>query len=322
MAHNSRPLMGAAGAELTFDKFSVAPTTTKVSTVSRCLSAAYGYAQQGVAVFPLSAGKKPLRNCPGCRRGGPCPGRGECGCGVGTCHGFYAATTNFRTITDWWTWHPDWQLGIRTGAQSGLVVLDVDLDKHGLDSLIALQSAGLDIAGTAVQFSGSGRSFHLIYAHPGGRVPCSQGRLGSGLDVRGDGGYVVGAPSLHQSTGAAYELLGGLTALPPWPMPPAPAATGRSRATGCVTTPSVPSVAAALTPARVQAWVAWVLGAEEGTRRAALLWAACRLGESAGSQAARLVAAKALLQAAAKVGLDSAEAYATVLDGAVLGGAS
>ncbi len=322
MTGKGRPSQAAAGAEPIFDRFSVRPASAKVSTVSRCLWAARAYAQHGVGVFPLSAGKKPLHNCWMCRHGGPCAGREQCRCGLGTCHGFYAATTNVRTITNWWMTHPHWQLGIRTGAESGLVVLDVDLDKHGLDSLITLQRAGLEIAGTAVQLTGSGKSFHLIYAHPGHRVPCSQGRLGPGLDVRGDGGYVVGAPSRHQSTGAAYELLGDLSRLAAWPMPSIPAVAERPGAVPAVTPQRVSSVAAAITPARVKSWVAVVCRAPEGTRRTALLWAACRLGESVGSQSARMAAAKALLQAAEDVGLNSAEAYATVLDGTLLGGAS
>jgi len=111
---------------------------------------------------------------------------------------------------------------MRTGQVSDLVALDVDLDKGGLDSLISLQQAGLTIRGTAAQLSGSGLSFHLLYRHPGGKVSNSAGRLGDGLDVRGDGGYVVGAPSRHPDTGARYELLGELTQLPVWRPPSHP----------------------------------------------------------------------------------------------------
>ena len=35
-------------------------------------------------------------------------------------------------------------------------------------------------------------------------MPCSAGQLGDGLDVRGDGGYIVAAPSIHPGTGRAY----------------------------------------------------------------------------------------------------------------------
>ena len=110
----------------------------------------------GTPVFPLSWNRTVIASCPTCKRGRGCAGQNRCRCGVDTCHGFWAATTDAERITRWFTQHPDWQLGVPTGARSGLVVLDVDLDKGGLDSLIALQRAGLDISGTAVQLSGSG----------------------------------------------------------------------------------------------------------------------------------------------------------------------
>lgn len=55
------------------------------------------------------------------------------------------------------------------------------------------------------------RGFHLYYRHPGvpvpnrARIETKQGRLA--LDVRGDHGYAIAAPSLHR-TGARYELAG------------------------------------------------------------------------------------------------------------------
>jgi len=187
------------------------------------LAAALDYAAAGRPVFPLSWNRTVIASCPACKPGGRCLGQDRCRCGVDTCHGFWAATTDAERITRWFIQHPDWQLGLRTGAPSGLVVLDVDLDKGGLNSLIALQHAGLDISGTAVQLSGSGQSLHLLFAHPGVPVRCSQGGttsgLGPGLDVRGDGGYFVWVPSRHPSTGARYELLGSLLDLPVWPAP-------------------------------------------------------------------------------------------------------
>ncbi len=216
--HHSRLLPGAAADEHNISRSSAVPHARYGEPPTCCLEAALIYASLGVQVFPLTVTKSPLRRCAYCLTPGACPGRDRCHCGVNTCHGFYAATSDLETIRRWWEGHPHWQVGIRTGHQSGLVVLDVDPDKGGLASLISLQKAGLDIAGTAVQLSGSGQSFHLIYAHPGGHVPNSQSKLGAGLDVRGDGGYVVAAPSRHASTGAPYELLGDLTSLPPWPL--------------------------------------------------------------------------------------------------------
>ena len=191
------------------------------------------YAQQGLHVFPVSKDRTPLASCPKCRRGAGCPGKDACRCGVNTCHAFYAATIDPTVIRDWYSQHPDWQVAIRTGACSGVVVLDVDVNKGGLDSLIGLELEGFDRRGAGVMLSGSGRSFHLYFRHPGGHVPCSQGNrrgLGPGLDVRGDGGLAYAAPTRHPSTGAPYELLGNLTDLPLWPYPaPLAAAPGAAR---------------------------------------------------------------------------------------------
>lgn len=316
MTHSNRPLAEAAGAELTCNELSPGPATDTTPSVNACLTAALEYAELGIGVFPLSPRKKPLWLCRRCRIPGGCPGRDRCDCDVDTCHGFYAASIDGETITRWWIRHPDWQLGIRTGAASDLVVLDVDLDNGGLDSLIALQRAGLDIRGSATQLSGSGRSFHLIYAHPGGRVPCSAGKVGPGLDVRGDGGYVVGAPSRHPDTGARYQLLGGLSDLPLWPTSAAPPAPTRPRSWSIPVGPQAGAAAdGLLTPARLAALAATVREAPVGQRRLTLFWAACRLGECAGSQRRLMRAAEALQQAGREAGLAEAEASATLLDG-------
>jgi Bifunctional DNA primase/polymerase, N-terminal/Primase C terminal 1 (PriCT-1) len=52
---------------------------------------------------------------------------------------------------------------------------------------------------------GGGR--HFYFAHPGGFTPNRAG-LTQGIDLRGDGGYVVAPPSLHPS-GKHYAWAGG-----------------------------------------------------------------------------------------------------------------
>lgn len=49
----------------------------------------------------------------------------------------------------------------------------------------------------------SGR--HIYFEHPGRDVRNSAGKLGLGLDVRGDGGYVLLPGSVHRDTGRVYE---------------------------------------------------------------------------------------------------------------------
>jgi hypothetical protein len=94
-------------------------------------------------------------------------------------------------------------LAIVTGAVSGVVVVDVD-------SLEALQWIGARLPRTPWQVRTS-RGFHLYYRHPGRTVRnLAQLDTGSGriaLDVRGDGGYVIGPGSVH-ACGHGYSFAG------------------------------------------------------------------------------------------------------------------
>ncbi len=181
------------------------------------LPAALAYAEHGWHVFPLGPNKAPLGLCTQCRDGA-CPGRDECECGRGTCHSFYAATTEVDRIQRWYHEHPEWQLGIRTGAVSGIVALDVDIHAGGDKSIAALQRRTGKLPETVMQRSGSGSSVHLLFAHPGHKVSISAGKLGDGLDIRGDGGYICAAPTLHPKTGKPYTWKGHpFDRLAPWP---------------------------------------------------------------------------------------------------------
>lgn len=99
---------------------------------------------------------------------------------------------------------PGGMLAIRTGAASGLVVIDVDPANGGLEALDELVRRGL-CPPTRYVHTGSG-GCHLYYRHPGPhvRVPCSAGRLGPGIDIRADGGYVAAPPSIHPRTRKPY----------------------------------------------------------------------------------------------------------------------
>jgi Bifunctional DNA primase/polymerase, N-terminal/Primase C terminal 1 (PriCT-1) len=101
----------------------------------------------------------------------------------------------------WFDRWPDANLGIVTGELSGLVVLDVD-PKHGGDSsLQALERRHGRMPQTVRVISGGG-GMHYYFGHPGGLIRNRAG-LAQGIDLRGDGGYVVAPPSIHPS-GRAY----------------------------------------------------------------------------------------------------------------------
>jgi hypothetical protein len=101
-------------------------------------------------------------------------------------------------VRSWWQRWPDANIGIATGAVSGIIVLDVD----GEDGRRSLEEiAGGNIPRTPHTNTGKGR--HYLFRHPGGEWRNFAGKL-PGLDFRGDGGYIVAPPSVHPS-GRRYE---------------------------------------------------------------------------------------------------------------------
>jgi hypothetical protein len=142
--------------------------------------AALAYARKGVAIFPCNPrGKKPL-----------------------TDYGFKDATTDDLQIREWWTKWPLANIGISTGVVNGIVALDID--PGGDDSLAELTRQYGPLPQTCAVKTGRGRQ--LWFMHPGVPVRCTAGKLGQGLDVRGDGGYVVAPPSIHPN-GQQYAFL-------------------------------------------------------------------------------------------------------------------
>jgi hypothetical protein len=90
-------------------------------------------------------------------------------------------------------------VAIPTGKKSGVVVLDVDVDDGGPESLAKLEHAGAPTPKTARARTGGG-GIHVFFRYPRGtEIRNSAGLLGPGLDVRGEGGYVVVPPSRTQS---------------------------------------------------------------------------------------------------------------------------
>jgi len=152
------------------------------------LNAALSYANRGWHVIPLHT-----------------PVGDECSCGRENCssvgkhprtkNGLRDATKDPDTIRRWWTRWPEANVGIVTGAKSGLVVLDQD----GPEAEESLKDKDLP---STLRVS-TGKGIHWYFSHPGGIVRNFTRRL-PGLDLRGDGGYVVAPPSLH-SSGHRYE---------------------------------------------------------------------------------------------------------------------
>jgi len=168
------------------------------------LDAALGYASLDWAVLPLHA--VDLHGRCSCRRS-DCKSPGK---HPRSSNGVLDATTEGATITEWWSRWPTANIGIATGAASGLVVLDVDPGHGGLESLAKLE-AQLGPLPDTLRVETGGGGFHLYFQHPGRGVNIRnavQLRGLPGLDLRGDGGYVVAPPSRHVS-GRVYRFAGG-----------------------------------------------------------------------------------------------------------------
>jgi hypothetical protein len=89
---------------------------------------------------------------------------------------------------------PDANIGIATGG--GRAVLDIDLRNGGDGALASLEAAhGRELPGTAKVATGGG-GWHHYFAAPAGTRSRD---LAPGVELKGEGSYVVAPPSLHAS---------------------------------------------------------------------------------------------------------------------------
>ena len=128
------------------------------------------------------------------------------------------ATTDAKGIEAWWRRWPTANIGVVTGRQNKLLVVDID-SPAGEGHLAALADArGNSRAAHGGQEQRTGRGRQLLYRYEGSDIRNSAAIFGpgSGVDVRAEGGYVIVAPSLH-ATGKHYELtdIGGPHELDP-----------------------------------------------------------------------------------------------------------
>jgi putative DNA primase/helicase len=145
------------------------------------LEAALDYRDRGWSIIPVGADKRPRL----------------------AWKQYQNTRAEIEQLREWFEHAPDTNIAIVTGALSGILVLDVDLKSGGLTSLERLEAQHGRLPETlAVRTGGGGR--HFYFKHPGEKIRQSAGKLGPGLDIRGDGGYAVAPPSQHEN-GRMYE---------------------------------------------------------------------------------------------------------------------
>jgi hypothetical protein len=157
---------------------------------------------------------------------------GACACGDPNCespakhprtrNGFQAASKHPGVVEAWQASFPRANTGVRTGRESSLVVLDLDIHKPGVQVAVEawLGQHGGQWGDPAIARTGSG-GLHLYYAYPSLdeslKVATVKGLQGvAGLDVRADGGYVLAPPSVN--LGGEYTWLSDRA---PGPLPDA-----------------------------------------------------------------------------------------------------
>lgn len=166
------------------------------SVAETLLASALALARKGFRVFPLEVdGKRPAHE------------------------GWQAsASTDENAVTRLWT-DPfgelvPYNIGVATGQ--GLVVVDVDTKdgRAGADSLEALVMMDLDDHAFTVRTASGG--LHLYYACGEQRIRNSVSQVMPGIDIRGEGGYVVAPGSTIGEKSYSIELDIPPAALQPW----------------------------------------------------------------------------------------------------------
>jgi len=160
------------------------------------LKASLEYAGMGLRIVPLHV---PALDGKGCSCGNPgctSPGKHPRSLNWGD-----LASSDPTKIKEWFATWPELNIGVATGRESGIFVMDID-NEHSLTKFTDIYG---EPSPTLTAKSGRGR--HLYFRHPGIHVKNTRGFYKtSGIDIRGDGGLIVLPPSLHH-TGALYEWI-------------------------------------------------------------------------------------------------------------------
>ncbi len=126
------------------------------------------------------------------------------------------ATAAPESLEAWAAQFPGCNWAMATGPGSGVFVLDVD-GEPGRAALLSFHKQGKNIPDTLSASTGSGSHVYFLWPEREA-IRNSAGKLATGLDIRGDGGYVVIPPSIHPN-GTPYEYADPdelITCAPKW----------------------------------------------------------------------------------------------------------
>jgi hypothetical protein len=159
---------------------------------NKMLAAALEYAARGWRVFPVAAGKKTPK----------------------TANGFHDATTDETAVRLWWEGKPFLNIGLATGAASGVWALDVD-GEPGAASMMDLEQHHGQLPDTLTFRTPRGGRQHLFNVPAGVTITSSVAIL-PGIDVRGDGGYSVVPPSMRPEGAYSFVTDAPVADAPEW----------------------------------------------------------------------------------------------------------
>ena len=228
-----------------------------------------------------------------------------------------AASKDMDQITKWSEDFPYANVGVATGVENGIFVVDID-DALAFEHLKSLGKMPSTLTAS------SGRGFHLYYQHIGGKVVNRAGKLVlrsknpwrgddwlevQGLDIRGDGGSIIAPPSVH-SSGRSYFWQDGYdkVSLPPLWLCRMIGEKHEAK--------KKPQYRFENAPPPLRTSIEMILNSQSGNRNATLNSAAflARKGVMAGSFT-RAQAEQELMNAAISIGLSKQEAVATIKSG-------
>jgi len=160
------------------------------------------------------------------------------------------ASTDPKQIQNWWAKWPDSLVGVPTGEHSRLFVLDLDI-KNGKNGVTEIQRLSLDLPPTRINYTASGGQHALYLAPAGMHCPTNSDVIGPGIDLRGDGGYIIWWPAHGMPVSVAP-----LVTAPEWMTKPA--VVGESMPPMGITDEEIEELLSKILPARMESRSEWI----------------------------------------------------------------